>query len=214
MINIYTIREKADRILRKATRLFMLFKIKPNTLTLCSLFSAGISGFSFYKSGNNLYPFLPVAFLFLLLSALLDALDGPLAREMKVTSKKGDFLDHAIDRYADVLLIGGILLGGYGKYEIINILAISGVLLTSYFGAQSQALGFQREYRGILGRAYRLSILIVATLLNIFFTKEIGVLGIKFTLLGWTMVIFAIFGVITAIQRTIYIWNALSKIES
>ncbi|MCD6178171.1 CDP-alcohol phosphatidyltransferase family protein [bacterium] len=210
-MDIYALRKKGDRILRKVVRVFLVVGIGPDFLTICSLLFAGIAAFFFWFSGKELYPWLEFAFLFLLVSSLLDALDGPLAREMKIASKKGDFLDHAFDRYADTLLIGGIVLGNWAKYEIVGFLAISGVLLTSYFGVQAQALGLSREYRGILGRAYRLSILIILTFLNIVFPGEIGIGVAKFSFLGWAMLIFGILGIFTAIQRTFYIWRALSK---
>jgi len=209
-VSIYSLRTKTDRYLRKVVRVFILIGVEPNSLTLCSLFFAGVAAFFFWFSGQERYPSLILAFLFLLASSLLDALDGPLAREMKVVSKKGDFLDHAFDRYADILLIGGIVFGGYAKYEIVGFLAVAGVLLTSYFGVQAQALGLPREYRGILGRAYRLGLLIVFTFLNIVFPGEIGIGLVKFSFLGWVMVIFATLGTLTAFQRTIYLWLALS----
>ena len=210
-MSIYSIRRRADKFLRKIVKIFIVFQIRPDFLTASSLFCAAVAAIFFWLSGKRIYPSLILAFLFLVLSSLFDALDGPLAREMKIATKKGDFLDHAFDRYADVLVIGGIIFGGYAKYEIIGFLAVCGVLLTSYLGVQAQALGLPREYRGILGRAYRLGILILLTLLNIIFSGEIGIGWIKFSFLGWSMVIFAVLGLLTAFQRTLYLWLALSK---
>lgn len=211
-VNIYSLRNKADKILRKVVRAFIPLHITPNFLTVLSLIFAAISAFFFYFSGvNSCILYLLLAGIFVVLSSIFDALDGPLAREMNIAGERGDFLDHAFDRYADVLFIGGIVFGGYAKYEIIGFLAVAGVLLTSYFGVQAQALGLPREYRGILGRAYRLVILILAVLLSLVYPGEIGTNEFSLPILGWIMLIFGALGILTAIQRTIYIFRDLPK---
>lgn len=216
---IYWLREKADRVFRRAAGVFIFFHITPNALTLFSLFLALVSGIYFYLSGKEssvLYLFL--AGVFLGLSSLLDALDGPLARVTGTSSDRGDFLDHAVDRYADVLFIVGIVLGGYVGYGetgvLIGLGAIVGILLTSYFGVQGQALGLDREYRGLLGRTYRLILLILAVLLSLFYFGKIDIFGLKLPIIGWLMVLFAILGILTAIQRTIYIWKNIPSSQS
>jgi len=209
-VDIYSLRNEADRILRKVVRGFIPLHITPNFLTVLSLVFAGVSAISFYFS-RACSSYLLLAGIFVILSSVLDALDGPLAREMGIAGKKGDFLDHAFDRYADVLFIGGIILARYAKYEIIGFSAIVGILLTSYFGVQAQALGLRREYRGMLGRAYRLIVLILATFLNLVYSEEIGINNFRLSFLGWAMLIFAILGVLTAVQRTIYTYQSLKN---
>jgi len=211
---IYWLRGKTDKVLRRTSGVFIFFHITPNALTLFSLFLALISGMYFYLSGKEssvLYLFL--AGVFLGLSSLLDALDGPLARTTGTSGVRGDFLDHAVDRYADVLFVSGIVLGGYVGYGetgfLIGLGAMAGILLTSYFGVQRQALGLDREYRGLLGRTYRLMLLILAILLSLFYFNKIELFGLKLPILGWLMFLFAVLGILTAIQRTIYTWKDL-----
>jgi archaetidylinositol phosphate synthase len=79
--------------------------------------------------------------------------------------------------------------------------------MVSYLGTQAQAIGIGRYYGGVLGRADRLLLLIIAGLLNILFPA--GVYGLPF--LGWLLVIFGIIGNITAIQRFVYVWNELKR---
>ena len=80
-----------------------------------------------------------------------------LARKSGSVSKYGDFLDHVIDRYADVFIIGGACLGGFVD-PTIGIIILTGVLLASYLGTQAQAVGIGRVYGGIMGRADRMVI--------------------------------------------------------
>ena len=42
-------------------------------------------------------------------------------------------------------------------------IAVIGVLLASYMGTQAQALGLGREYRGILGRADRIAVIVIVS---------------------------------------------------
>jgi len=80
-------------------------------------------------------------------------------------------------------------------------------------GTQAQAVGLGRLYGGALGRADRLVILGVVTLLQFAFDSAGTPLGLepaRFTVLGWAMVLFAVLGNVTAIQRAISVWRRLS----
>ncbi len=145
-----------------------------------------------------------IAGLFVAMNAILDTVDGILARVIGTASRKGDFLDHAIDRYADMFIICGIIFGRYVRWEI-GLLAIIGILLSSYMGTQAQAVGLGRMYGGIAGRADRLLLVIAAAVLTWLYPYP--VLGYSF--LGWCMLIFAILCNITALQRFFYAWKRL-----
>jgi archaetidylinositol phosphate synthase len=193
-------RDKVDGILDPLTEKFI--RIEPNTITWVSLFFSFVGGYLIYTT--TLWV-LPLATFFIVLASLFDALDGKVARKTGKSSKRGDFLDHTIDRYADVLLIAGIALSGYCRLEI-GFFAVIGVLLTSYMGTQSQALGCKRNYRGVLVRADRMVILILAPLVQ-FATGHVNIW--HFTIFEYIMLLFAIAGNITAVQRALHIWNAL-----
>jgi len=210
MNDIYSIREKSDNILKKVVTPLFWLGLTPNLLTQLSFFFAIGCG-AFFASGNNWYSLLG-AFLALILSSVLDALDGPLARVTNKASKRGDFLDHTLDRFADVFIFGGVVLGGHIDL-FLGMTTIIVILLVSYLGVQSQALGVRREYRGLIGRAYRLVIIIVATLLVIFYAGEIGLNSVKFDFLGWAMILFLVGGIITICQRWFYTWKALDEGE-
>jgi archaetidylinositol phosphate synthase len=140
------------------------------------------------------------------LNAAFDALDGALAREMGIAGAHGDFLDHVIDRYADIFIITGIFAGGAAPWQI-GVFALTGVLMSSYLGTQAQAVGVGRFYGGILGRADRLLLIIIAGALTVLIPVEIG--GLNY--LGWLLVIFGILGHYTAIQRFIHVWREIGK---
>ncbi|MEE9152185.1 MAG: CDP-alcohol phosphatidyltransferase family protein [Thermoplasmata archaeon] len=185
-----------------------LRNVEPNTLTWLAFVFAVLAGIFFYLS--EIWWWLLLAVLCLFLSALLDALDGKIAKITGKASKRGDFLDHVLDRYADVFIIGGIMLSVYCDW-FIGILAMLGVLLASYMGTQAQALGCGRDYGGILGRADRLVILIIVPLIQLLVNKELDGRIWLFTPIEYAMIWFAIAGHITAVQRGVRSWKKLGK---
>ena len=142
--------------------------INPNALTWLSVLFAFIGGLFFYLSSPEVELvnyYLLIAALFVFLNGFFDAIDGKIAKFTKKASLRGDFLDHTLDRYADVLIVGGIALSSWCDTRI-GLLAIVGILLTSYMGTQAQAVGYKRDYSGLMGRADRLVILIVAPIIQ------------------------------------------------
>ncbi|KUG19796.1 cdp-diacylglycerol--glycerol-3-phosphate 3-phosphatidyltransferase [hydrocarbon metagenome] len=170
----------------------------PNCSSLISFVFSAAAGVAFYFGGIAL-GVLMVAF-----NALFDALDGALARDLGIASLRGDFLDHVIDRYADIFIITGIFAGGAAPWQI-GVFALTGVLMSSYLGTQAQAVGVGRNYGGILGRADRLMLIILAGALTILIPGTL--LGL--TYLGWLLVIFGIFGHYTALQRFVHTWRQI-----
>ena len=181
-----------------------MVNVNPATLSWLSFLFAVAVGYLYF---TGILWLLVLVVIFTITSSVLDALDGMVARVSKKASKRGDLLDHVLDRYSDLFILGGIMLSPYCN-NLIGFFAILGVLLTSYMGTQSQAIGGKRNYKGVLGRANRLAILtflplayLVLALLNI----QLPYLN----LIGWTMVYFAIAGNYTAIRRAYATWKSL-----
>jgi archaetidylinositol phosphate synthase len=125
----------------------------------------------------------------------LDVLDGALAREQGVDSTAGDLLDHVLDRYADVVVVAG-LAAGVDRFAL-GFAAVTGVLLTSYLGTQTQAVGLERTYGGLVGRADRLALVGVVGLLAAVWTAPVA--GLR--PVAWLLVALAVAGHLTALQR-------------
>ncbi len=194
-------RKNIDPILSRIAKKFTIFS--PNTLTYLSLLFAFLAGIFFYystpkKELTNYFLFFAAFFIFL--NGFFDAIDGKVAKITKKASDKGDFLDHAIDRYADVLIVGGLALSAWCDLRI-GFLAIVGMLLTSYMGTQAQAIGYKRDYSGLLGRADRLVLLMITPIIQHFLLDYSYKLPFGFTLLEWVLIYFALMGNITALQR-------------
>jgi archaetidylinositol phosphate synthase len=162
--------------------------------------------------------FLPVALL-VFFSGLFDVLDGEVARATGRTSVRGDFLDHVLDRYADLLIVVGIAVSGYAD-PLLALLALVSLLLTSYMGTQAQAVGQRRFYGGLLTRADRLIVLALAAFLEFDWSlpwpwaptepwSRFHVAGIGFTVLDVAFAYFVIAGQWTAIARAVRVYRAL-----
>ena len=194
-------REKMDPLLSTVAKRFS--HIHPDILTWCALLFAGAAGVLFYFSSSaselSNY-FLFFAALFVFLNGLFDAIDGKVAQLAKKVSARGDFLDHALDRYADVFMVGGLALSSWCRPGI-GLLALIGVLLTSYMGTQAQAIGYKRDYSGLLGRADRLVLLMIGPLVQHIVLRYPVELPWGITILELVLIYFAFMGNVTAVQR-------------
>jgi len=182
-----------------------LKKINPNTLSWFSLVFAFIAGSFFFISSpenESISYYLLFAVLFVFLNGFFDAIDGKVAKLTNKASKRGDFLDHALDRFADVFIVGGIALSPWlVNHSYIGLLAIVAMLLTSYMGTQAQAIGYKRNYSGLLGRADRLVLLMFIPVAQHFLIDSQYELILELNLIEWMLLYFAVMGVLTAIQR-------------
>ena len=188
-----------------------MIRVNPNAVSWAAFLAAVGAGIGFFLGGGW---FLGLALLLILVNSYLDALDGKIAKMAGKASARGDFLDHVLDRYADVLMLGGVAFNAMYCHLWVGTLALLGVLLTSYMGTQAQAVGQGRAYGGILGRADRLVLLFLGGLIQWIVAPSGGVvLGagvLSFGPLEWFMVLFAVLGHATAVQRGVKTWRGFS----
>lgn len=197
------LRPVADRLLDPFVSLSTRLGLTPDAVSVVAFVLAGGAGGSFYLGGEApLWYFAGAVLVFL--NGWLDLLDGALARELGTDSKAGDLLDHVLDRYADIVIIAG-LAAGLGRYAL-GLAAVTGVLMTSYLGTQAQAVGLDRVYGGLLGRADRLALIGVTGVVATVVTATPAGLSV----VAWLLVVFAVVGHVTALQRFYHAWRALA----
>ncbi|MDD1665048.1 MAG: CDP-alcohol phosphatidyltransferase family protein [Methanomicrobiales archaeon] len=192
------LRPHAGNLLRPLTGPCIRAGLTPNSFSAMAFLASVAAGFAFFKGA------VIAATCLVAVNAIFDSLDGVIAREMQLASTRGDFLDHVLDRYADIFIITGIFAGGAAPW-IIGVFGLTGVLMSSYLGTQAQAVGIGRYYGGTLGRADRLVLIVIAGILTL------GVPGgfAGFSFLGWLLIVFGVFGHATAIQRFFYVWGKI-----
>ena len=162
--------------------------------------------------------FLPVSVL-VLFAGVFDVLDGQVARATGRSSRRGDFLDHVFDRYADVALVLGLAVSSYAQ-PVVALLALVSLLLTSYMGTQAQAVGLGRSYSGLLSRTDRLVVLALVAFLEFDWSlpwpwaptepwARFHLGGLGFTVIDVAFVYFIIAGQWTALARAWRTYRAL-----
>ncbi|AHG04097.1 CDP-diacylglycerol-glycerol-3-phosphate 3-phosphatidyltransferase [Halobacterium sp. DL1] len=194
------LRPLANRALRPWVRGAKAVGATPNGVSVVAFVFAVGAGAAFYVATPLAYA---VGALLVFLNGWLDLLDGALARELGTDSLAGDLLDHVLDRYADVIVVAG-LAAGIGRYDL-GLAAVTGVLLTSYLGTQAQAVGLDRVYGGLLGRADRLALVGFVGGFTVFVPAVGG-----FSLVAWLLGLFAVVGHLTAVQRFVSAWRQLA----
>jgi len=166
--------------------------LDPSVLTWSSLVLALVSFYLIVgaeEDGNGSMAIVG-AVVIILVAAILDGLDGALARHQGVDGNYGDFLDHTIDRIVDVGLLVAIgMNAAFIDDPSSGYLAALLTLFGSYMGTQAQSVGLDRIYGGF-SRADRMVITLVSLLVAAW-QAQTGVSGIDLTgmseLVGWAM---------------------------
>ncbi|UCC58853.1 MAG: CDP-alcohol phosphatidyltransferase family protein [Candidatus Bathyarchaeum sp.] len=170
--------------------------LTPNHVSLLGITFAVLSALTYWQW--KLHPFLLIlAPLLMLASGLLDALDGAMARLYGEATKFGGFLDSLLDRYADAVILCGIILGGLTEVSW-GLAALMGSLLVSYTRARAEAAGVRMESVGLAERAERLILLALASFLSYVWVEA----------LCWAVLVLAILTNLTVVQRAIYFHKA------
>ncbi len=170
--------------------------VNPNTLTLLGLLLSIAAAFFFAR--NDVL----AAGSLLLLSGLLDAFDGAVARENGRTTLFGGFLDSVCDRFADAAVLIGAMYAGLTAFPqfpgwfpdwFLGSLAIVGSLMVSYTRARAEAAGVTASV-GIGERAIRMIILISGAFLD---------------MVNWSILLIAVISFITVFQRIMHVKGML-----
>ena len=166
-------------------------------MSILGLILALLSAITYWQW--KIHPFLLIlAPLLMLVSGLFDALDGTIARIYGEATKFGGFFDSLLDRYADAVIICGIILGGLTE-TTWGLAALMGSMLVSYARARAEAAGVKMESVGLAERAERIVLVVGASFVSYFWIDA----------LNWSILILAILTNLTVIQRAIYFHKSL-----
>ncbi len=162
-------------------------RISPNLITFFGTLISLFAGFLFYL-GQTL-----LAGLSVILSGLMDIIDGQVAKLSGKETRFGGVLDSSLDRYSEIFIYIGISLFFFKKGDTITsfatIFALLGSMLVSYVKARAEGAGIPLK-SGFFQRAERF-----------FLISSGGILGVE--ILRVFMYIIALVSHITAIQRIV-----------
>jgi phosphatidylglycerophosphate synthase len=107
--------------------------VSANVVSVLSLLAAVGGGIAFWLS-------MPVTGAVLILAnGFLDMLDGSIARARGTAGPFGSFVDKIIDKYADLIFLLGMLLGGLA-HPVAVIVSMVGIPLATYINAAVESL--------------------------------------------------------------------------
>ena len=112
--------------------------LTPNSVSVIGFILALFSAVAYGITNSQSSWFLIIATVLLLASGFCDTLDGVIARTYQQTTIFGGFLDSLLDRYADVAVYAGIMIGGLGVDLIWGLAALAGSVLVSYSRARAK----------------------------------------------------------------------------
>lgn len=173
--------------------------VKPMTITLLAFISALISaGFYYLAAGNPSYYFLGAALL--TISGFLDAVDGAVARRLKLTSELGAFLDSVFDKLGESAIYIAIMASG-----VVSVfwgsLALASSLMVSYVRHRAEPFRVSLKGVGFMERAERMILLITASVLAPFIESALEI----------AMILISVFALITVTWRILYIAQMLRR---
>jgi phosphatidylglycerophosphate synthase len=171
-------------------RVCLRLGLTPNTLTLISLIIGGLAG---YATARRAF-FSGVALIVLM--SIADVLDGATARAGGLASPYGTVLDHVVDRYAEFVILLGVMLSG-AVSPGWAMFALFGMVMASYVRARAESTGLVASCNvGFAGRQEKLVLLCLGMLAQ-------PVLP-RFALLQWAVIAVGAVSHVTAVQRLLY----------
>lgn len=183
----------AEYIESPIASIFHSLGIRPNMITIFGLLISIAASYLIYQG------YFLVAGILILISGLMDMLDGALARKYDNVSTYGAFLDSVTDRISEAALLFGILLfyldksGIYSTEIKLLFLALAGSMMVSYLRSRGESLGIDCKV-GLMTRPERVILISMGLLLN-----QISLI----------LLIIASLSALTTIQRFFYITRRL-----
>jgi len=167
---------------------------------------ASAAAYAFAPTHNWL---LLLATVLLLASGFCDTLDGIIARTFQQVTAFGGFFDSVLDRYADAIFFGAIILAGlcnsawWGAFwgTIWGLAALAGSVMVSYTRARAEATGLKMESVGLAERAERMLILAAFSIAAFFWLPA----------LGYGVALLAVLENFTVLQRVAYVYKELKN---
>lgn len=184
--------EETSHVLGKAC---VRMGFTPNFLTGVSFVCSIVSGIFFWRSEMLWGVF------WMLLTSLMDMLDGATARAGNMGTVFGGILDHVADRYGEFFILAGVTLSGT-VHPGWGLFALFGMLIASYTRAAAESMGkIENCAVGIMGRLEKFFLIVIGAILEHFFPEG------TWPRSGWLELALIVVGtasLITAIQRLVY----------
>jgi phosphatidylglycerophosphate synthase len=203
MKGIYGIKPWFQRQLQPIAKLLM--NVHPDVITWSAFGVSLVAAALLYGASER--PWMAVLSVPLLMARLaLNALDGMVAKESGKARAAGQVINELSDRLSDVSIFLSFAFWPDIKMHLL-LLAMVSMLIVSYVGILGKAAGAEREYGGLLGKADRMILLMVACLIYGLF-PNLQIAG--FSVFEAMFVLFIPLASITLLQRLDRIFSTLA----
>lgn len=182
---------------------FIPSEINPSRISLIGMLMSVASALAIVPG------YISLGGMFLLISGLMDVLDGKQARKNKKASPSGALVDSVLDRIGEIAIFSSIAVSFILKDlkipAIITILSLGFSILVSYVRARGESLGIKSE-EGIMRRQERIFLLTSALIIDSLLSTKISMyIAIIIILLG---------SIYTSFERFKHLYEKLNDKET
>ncbi len=167
------------------------YNINPNLITIMAGIIGVLAGFIIFL--GRIYE----GIVIILVSQILDCVDGDLARISEKVTRSGGYLDRVLDRFVDGAIVIGIISLSPESLWLVGVLAIIGSFGVSISRAMAEAYMIECKV-GVGGRDTRIAVIMVGLLLGQYYL---------------TLALVAVLGFLTTVHRILHSYNELKKLE-
>jgi len=179
--------------------------VTPNTLTLASIGLAVGSGLAI-ATGH-----MATAGWLYIFAALMDIMDGRLARAKGQQTRAGGFLDSIADRWSELIVLSGFAwFLRDTNWLIAALLAIAGSVMVSYTRAKGGEHGIKLD-GGNMQRPERIAVLATGTLMTAFFEATRETAEFSVVVIGVALVLVGAGSAATAVGRLVRGYRELAR---
>ncbi|MCX5587900.1 phosphatidylinositol phosphate synthase [Streptomyces erythrochromogenes] len=200
MLNKYA-RAFFTRVLTPFAAFLLRRGVSPDAVTLIGTAGVVAGALVFFPRGEFFWGTITIT-----LFVFSDLVDGNMARQAGISSRWGAFLDSTLDRVADAAIFGGLALwyagsGNDNALCAVAIFCLASGQVVSYTKARGESIGLPVAVNGLIERAERLVISLVAAGLS--GLQTFGVpswIGVLLPIALWVV---AVGSLVTLIQRVV-----------
>jgi CDP-diacylglycerol--glycerol-3-phosphate 3-phosphatidyltransferase len=161
MLNKYA-RAFFTRVLTPFAAFLLRCGVSPDAVTLIGTAGVVAGALVFFPRGEFFWGTIVIT-----LFVFSDLVDGNMARQAGISTRWGAFLDSTLDRVADSAIFGGIALWYAGRGDdnvlcAVAIFCLASGQVVSYTKARGESIGLPVNVSGLVERAERLVVSLVA----------------------------------------------------
>ncbi|MFA5261235.1 MAG: flavodoxin family protein [Candidatus Omnitrophota bacterium] len=172
--------------------------LDPDIVSYAALIISGFTAGCYFLADE--YPVLLLLAILLIFTRMtMNTIDGVMAIQRGKKTLVGEIVNALPDRYADVLLLLGLIFCPLCRQDLA-VGAMGTVFLVSYTGMLGKAVGVSWQHHGPLGKVERLIFLMVFTLIQLF-CPSLTIFRISLGPLSWCMALYIVLGQITVLNR-------------